>query len=353
MDPFIPTIDVGPLDTASVQIGRELAGACHEVGFCYLSGHGIPARIETDAVAATRAFFELDTQAKSRLSIANSPHFRGYTPFGAELTRGQRDWREQLDLGRDESAEPVAAGDPAWRRLRGPNQWPAELPELRRAVNTWTAQMERLSVGVLRALAVGLGQQANCFDAYMLPRGDLHLKLLRYRGESPRGDAQEANAPEASYASEQGVGWHNDSGVLTFVLQDSTGGLEVRTDSGVVAAKPRPGTYLMNIGEMLQRATAGFLRATQHRVIGPPPGRERISLAYFAHPKYESNFAAMTLPAELADRIRDNVAADPANPIHACFGDNYLKIRLRSHPDVAERFYRDTARPIRIGHTTA
>lgn len=190
--------------------------------------------------------------------------------------------------------------------------------------------MERLSVTVLRALAVGLGQPASRFDAYMLPRGDPHLKLIRYAGDD------RATGTEA-----QGVGWHNDSGVLTFVLQDGTGGLEVCADSGILAAEPRPGTYLMNIGEMLQRATDGFLRATRHRVVSPPPGRERLSLAYFPHPKYEANFEPVALPPDMAARAHGSAGGDVADPIHGCFGDNYLKIRLRSHPDVAARFYSD------------
>jgi isopenicillin N synthase-like dioxygenase len=303
------------------------------VGFCYLSGHDVAAAVEQDAVEQTRAFFALGTTVKQRLSIGNSPHFRGYTPFGAEITRGRPDWREQLDLGADEPTEADSAAGPAWKRLRGPNQWPAEQPALRVAIGAWASAMDRLALSVLRALAVGLGQPRDYFDRYMLPRGDPHLKLIRYRSARSKGD----RAADPSNA--QGVGWHHDSGVLTFVLQDDTGGLEVRADSGIVAADPRAGTYLMNVGEMLQRATAGFLRATQHRVISPPSGRERISLAYFPHPKLESVFEPMPLPAAMA--ALSGRADDPMDPIHGCFGDNYLKIRLRSHPDVASRFYSD------------
>lgn len=338
MNSVIPTIDLGALKRtgrSSDRVGVALAEACHDVGFCYLAGHGIPTAVERRAFALTREFFALEAEAKNRLAIGNSPHFRGYTPLGAELTRGRPDWREQLDLGADEPAETIAATDPAWKRLRGPNQWPAELPGLRHAIGAWTNAMEDLALRVLRALAGALGQPPSCFDPYMLPRGDPHLKLICYRN----GRADQDPAATPSHA--QGVGWHNDSGVLTLVLQDSTGGLQVDTGSGVVAADPRPGTYLMNVGEMLQRATAGFLRATRHRVVSPRPGHERVSLAYFPHPKLEAVFEPLSLPAEIALRARASADGDPADPIHGCFGDNYLKIRLRSHPDVAQRFYAD------------
>ena len=338
--PVIPSIDVSRLRTSPTDRGtaRALVAASHGIGFCYLHGHGIPATLEQRALTIAREFFALSAAAKRALAIGNSPHFRGYTPYGHEHTKGQPDWREQLDLGLDEPTERAAATDPAWRRLRGPNQWPAELPEMRAVIGAWMAAMQTFALDVLRSLAIGLGQLGSYFDDCMLPRGDPHLKVIRYRGM----DAQSVAA--------QGVGWHHDSGLLTFVLQDGAAGLEARTREGSVALEPRPGTYVMNLGEMLQRATAGYLRATEHRVVNPPPGLERISLAYFAHPKLESSFEPITLPPELAARAPGGDNADPNDPVFRCFGDNYLKIRLRSHPDVAARHYADVLPPSAVGH---
>jgi isopenicillin N synthase-like dioxygenase len=97
----------------------------------------------------------------------------------------------------------------------------------------------------------------------------------------------------------------------------------------------------MNLGEMLQAATNGYLRATKHRVQSPPSGRERLSVAYFFHPRLDAVFAPIALPAELAAQTRGSQNADPNDPIFATFGDNYLKIRLRSHRDVAMAHYAD------------
>jgi isopenicillin N synthase-like dioxygenase len=331
----IPLIDVAALAVRPDDPGtaRALVDASHEVGFCYVAGHRVPEPVERAALAQARAFFDLGLESKLRLSIDNTPHFRGYTPLGHEYTRGAPDWREQIDLGLDEDPESVGPEDPPWRRLRGPNQWPGELPELRMAISAWTAAMQVLALDCLRSLAIGLGQPLDFFDTYMLPRGDPHLKLIRYDGA----------AGMSAGAERQGVGWHHDSGLLTFILQDAAAGLEVRTPGGVAAAPPRAGTYLMNLGEMLQRATNGFLRATEHRVVSPPPGSQRLSLAYFAHPKFEARFEPIPLPPELAAAAGGGENADPDDPVFHVFGDNYLKIRLRSHPDVAARFYRDAA----------
>jgi len=98
----------------------------------------------------------------------------------------------------------------------------------------------------------------------------------------------------------------------------------------------------MNLGEMLQAATSGYLKATPHRVKSPPPGRERISIAYFFHPRLDACFAPIELPPELARQTRGGQNADPNDPVFATFGDNYLKIRLRSHPEVAAAHYADS-----------
>jgi isopenicillin N synthase-like dioxygenase len=200
---------------------------------------------------------------------------------------------------------------------------------MRPTVLEWMRAMDRVGLAILRALALGLGLGVNHFDDVVLPRGDPHLKIIRY---PPQPRAAE---------TDQGVGMHHDSGLVSFVLQDDVGGLQVATDHGLVAATPRPGSYVMNLGEMLQAATGGFLRATKHRVQSPPAGRERLSIAYFFHPRLDAVFAPIQLPPELAAAARGGQNTDPNDPIFATFGDNYLKIRLRSHRDVALAHYAD------------
>src|SRR5262249_40089517 len=131
------------------------------------------------------------------------------------------------------------------------------------------------------------------------------------------------------------------SGLVSFVLQDEVGGLQVEIDGALVDATPRPGTYVMNLGEMLQAATSGYLRATKHRVASPPSGKERISIAYFFHPRLASGVEPIALPPALASEAPGGENSDPNDPVLKCFGDNYLKIRLRSHPDVAAAHYAD------------
>jgi len=261
----LPTLDISgfsenPESSEARAFVDELRATCHNPGFCYLAGHGVPAAADCAIMSAARAFFDLPEAERRALAIVNSPHFRGYTILGDERTKGISDWRDQLDVGHDEETTSLEPGSPAWLRLRGPNQWPTSLPDMRAVVVVWMREMEAVALRVMRALALGLGQRIDHFDSAMLPRGDTHLKIMRYPSQGPINDTG------------QGVGMHHDSGLLSFILQDSVGGLEVETESGVIDVGDKPGTYVMNLGEMMQAATGGYLRATKHRVMSPPPG---------------------------------------------------------------------------------
>jgi isopenicillin N synthase-like dioxygenase len=334
MSNLLPELDLAPFMAApesaqGLELVAQLRAACHGPGFCYLIGHGVPPELDTAVMRVSREFFGLPEAERRALGIASSPHFRGYTVLGDERTKGVSDWREQLDVGAEEPAEAVTRDDPPWRRLRGPNQWPARLPAMQTTVLAWMRAMDRVGLAVLRALALGLGQPLGHFDDVVLPRGDPHLKIIRYPAQPRDADTG------------QGVGTHHDSGLVSFVLQDEVGGLQVELDGQLVEATPKPGTYVMNLGEMLQAATRGYLRATKHRVQSPPPNCERLSVAYFFHPRLDAMFAPIDLPSDLAAQARGGDNPDADDPIFATFGDNYLKIRLRSHRDVALAHYSD------------
>ena len=154
------------------------------------------------------------------------------------------------------------------------------------------------------------------------------IKVVRYPG---------TDEPEPG----QGVGAHKDSGVLTLLwVEPGKGGLQVQRGGEWVDAPPVEGAFVVNIGEMLEYATGGYLIATNHRVISPRAPGDRISVPYFFNPALDSRLPLIELPADLAAQAR-GVTQDPTNPIHALHGENALKSRLRAHPDVAERWHAD------------
>lgn len=307
---------------------EELRTAAHDVGFFYVTGHGVPRRVTADVLAAAREFFALPLEERLAIDNVGSPQFRGYTCLGNEHTRGRPDQRDQFDVGPERAALRLGPDDPPYLRLTGPNLWPTAQPGLRDAVLAWFDAATTVSIQVLRALAASLGQDEHWFDPWFDAEAHHHLKVVRYPGRTVRD-------------GDQGVGEHKDYGWLALLLQDGIGGLEVqRRDGSWVAATPLADAFVVNIGEMLEVATDGYLRATMHRVTSPDTDADRISVPFFLGPRLDAVIPRLPLPAELAADA-PGVTLDPDNPLSATYGENALKGWLRAHPRVTERWWSD------------
>lgn len=306
----------------------ELRNIAHTLGFFYLSGHGIPQERIDGVLALSRKFFALSDEDKVEIQMKNSPHFRGYNGPGLEYTRGQKDWREQVDFGASRDRLTVNAGDPPWKRLVGPNQYPSALPELKPAIEQWIADVTSVGIRVLKAYAEALGQSPDVFAPIYAGGPNQLLKIIRYPGR----DKTE---------TDQGVGAHKDSGFVTLLLQDTGAGLQVDDGhGGWIEAKPVRGTFVINTGEILEMASNGFLRANIHRVVTPKAGTDRMSVAFFLGANLSATVPVLTLPEDLQKQVR-GVTQDPLNPLFSEVGRNFLKSRLRSHPDVAQAHHAD------------
>ena len=323
----LPVVDLR--DEPAV-VRERLRSVAHDVGFFHLTGHGVPGQLTDRVLAAARRLFALPQAAKDAVAMVNSPHFRGYTRLGGELTGGAVDWREQIDVGPERTPVP----DPLepHLRLQGPNQWPAGLPDLPVVLGEWDRALADVGRKVLRHFAFSLGSPEDVFDEAFAETPATLIKIVRYPGQAT--------------GSTQGVGAHRDAGVLTLLLAEpGSRGLEVRGVNGGASdatgneggewidVDPLPGAFIVNIGEMLEIASGGYLRATEHRVA--LSSHERISVPYFFNPRLDATFPVLKLPDDLAAGAR-GVSADPSNErIFGVYGRNAWKSRLRAHPDVA------------------
>ena len=293
--------------------------AAHDVGFFYLIGHGVPEALTRSVLAVARRLFALPQPDKDAVAMVRSPHFRGYTRLGGELTGGHVDWREQIDIGPERS--PVGGpGNPDYLWLQGPNQWPSRLPELPGIIAEWDAALAAVARSLLRHWAASLGSPSDTFDAAFAVAPATLIKIVHYPATASRS---------------QGVGAHRDSGVLTLLLAEpGSEGLQVRAarDGGWIDVAVRDGAFIVNIGELLELATGGYLRATEHRV-NLCQAKDRVSVPYFFNPRLDAHIPILSLPEELA--LRASPRADPADPIFSVYGRNAWKSRLRAHPDVA------------------
>ena len=315
----LPVVD---LSADSGPLREGLREAAHRVGFFYLTGHGVPESLTARVLDAARRLFALTRADKDAIAMVRSPHFRGYTRLGGELTRGEVDWREQLDIG-PERPSIGGPGRPDHLWLQGPNQWPAALPDLPGIIAEWDAALAEVSRTLLQHWAASLGSAPEVFDAAFAESPATLIKIVRY---------------PAGAASPQGVGPHKDSGVLTLLLAEpGSRGLQVRGPQRQewVDAPALDGAFVVNIGELLEVATGGYLRATEHRVNLDGATAERISIPYFFNPRLDAQLPVLTLPDDLVAEMGQPSLPDPSDPIHAVYGRNAWKSRLRAHPDVA------------------
>nr|RBQ88955.1 hypothetical protein FVER53263_09817 [Fusarium verticillioides] len=236
----IPIIDIS---SPTPQTLSHLRTALTQIGFLYISNHSVPTSTITALINILPDLFALSPQTKQEIALENSPHFLGYSAAGTETTAGKADLREQVELATELERAPLDA--PLYDGLRGPNQWPSALPELRGVVTRYIEEMTLLGERFLRLVAKALDLPDDIFFSYL---SDQHrLKLVHY---------------PASTTSSQGVGPHKDSsGWWTFLLQASpqVNGLQVLNKSGSWIDVPAiPDTFVVNIGQAFEVVTNGF-----------------------------------------------------------------------------------------------
>lgn len=342
----IPILDYSLAASSSTrpQLISELRNAAINVGFLYLSKTNVDPILVKELVSYLPQLFALPQEAKEKIRMRNSPHFLGYSQFGAEYTKGNVDMREQFDIATPHECQ-WKPGDPDYKRLWGPSQWPDEdlIPGFRATLEKYLEQVQELADNFVKILAEALGLGPDGLSRfYDAP------ELMQHRSKMVQYPVVNERSP-----SNQGVGPHYDAGFLTILLQASDHpGLQVQNLAGEwIDASPVPGTFVVNFGRALEFATQGIARATSHRVLSPPLGSTspRYSIPFFHNigldvkvtdPAYLLNFSEEIL--KLRDARGKLPATDSVNfPEFSTQTSGHVNLvgRVKSHPDVGERHY--------------
>jgi isopenicillin N synthase-like dioxygenase len=283
----IPLVDISGLysdDPAKkAAVAREMEKAASEVGFLYVTGHGIPPELIERMKTRAAEFFALPEDVKKKYYIGNSRAHRGYVPTGEENFYSNDvpsvDKKEAFDLSID-----LAEDDPdhiRGYRLLGPNQWPAEVEDFRKDVYTYYEAATALGRTLFRGFALALGLEENYFEQY-LKKPPSQLRLVHY----PEGKATFDSAAIGGSDSNFGISAHTDYECFT-ILHVTAPGLEVvNTEGQWVDAPPVPGAFVINIGDMLEAMTNGYFIATAHRVRRVT--QERYSFPLFCAVDYDT-----------------------------------------------------------------
>ncbi|MEM9330740.1 MAG: 2-oxoglutarate and iron-dependent oxygenase domain-containing protein [Pseudomonadota bacterium] len=275
-EPFkeIPQINIDALygedADAKDQVAEDIRKACLEVGFFYILGHRVPPNIQAAAFDASKRFFALPEAEKRKVSLKNSPLLRGYGGLLEENTDPDNDGdlHEHFDLALDLGPEDPDTAAKVYGC--GPNQWP-DLQNFRTPVMAYHAEMVKLAEILFGGFALSLGLPQAHFEPH-ITKPIAELRLAHYPPQTPKHDFDKV----------QGIGAHSDYDVFTIVASDDVPALELQNAADEwIPAPPIPGTFVVNVGDLLQRWTNDLYRSTFHRVVNRT-GRERFSLPFFA-----------------------------------------------------------------------
>lgn len=282
----LPLIDMAGVrqgdEAAIARAGDAIRKACCETGFFYIINHGVPQSVIDNAMAAAKTFFAYPTETKRGVAV-NKRH-RGWHALGGALMyeATKPDFKEFFSMGLElpEDDPCVLAGE----ALRGPNQWPEFMPELRLALDAYYEEIGLAGADLLKAVAVGLGIEPDFFA----PKYGKRLQRTQMVYYPPH--------PPMAEADQFGVAPHTDYGCITLLYQDNSGGLQVRElgSNSWIDATPIEGSLVVNVGDLLARWSNDRFRSTLHRVINKS-GHERYSIATF----YDPTYSAVVDPCDL------------------------------------------------------
>jgi isopenicillin N synthase-like dioxygenase len=281
----IPAVEVDDLSSPiRFAAGAEMAErGLRDIGFVFVHAPAVARQLP----AAYRGFAEVLSRPEEELARYRRPeihHLRGYTPVGAETAaacRGsgptggpQPDHRSCWLIG------PEVVGDSTLRsrfpEFYAENVWPDDAPAFRERSIALHAELDAIGRTVLRALEPGLGYEDGFFDE-VTRDGSTALRPLRY--------------PPVAREQLDEVVWgcrHTDGNLVSVLPPSTSAGLKVKVRGGdwIDAIAP-PDHCIVQVGDMLQYMTGGYLRSAVHRIDAPsqPTVESRYSAPLFIYPR--------------------------------------------------------------------
>ena len=325
----LPIIDIGPLmdssghDEAGARTAAEIGLACERWGFFVVVGHGIDTRSRARLTSCARAFFALSDSEKAEISmVRGGAAWRGWFPVGDELTSGLPDGKEGVYFGTD-----LAPDDPRARAgvpLQGPNLYPRRPVQMREVVDTWMRDVVEVARVVLSGIARHLGLEPDWFDRWC---GDptVLFRMFHYPGTSGDGGAA-TTGPAAG--NRWGVAEHTDYGLLTLLAiagDDDPTGLQVLVDDEWFDVPSVADSFVCNLGDMLELATAGRFVSTAHRV--QTPTTSRYSFPLFLDPGWDAEIHAIPGAASGVRPRRDRWDHAELTEVSGTYGE-YLSAKV-------------------------
>ena len=293
-DASFPVFDLARFEAGSPgekrALGAEVDAICRTTGFLAVAGHGVPDATVEAAWTKAEAFFALPPERKQSAKAPYPGYPYGYLGPETELLARSRGVAAPPDIKESFNGGPARApGGP--RRSRG-----ARLllrPDHLARRSGW---LPRGLAGVL----CGDGRSRGADHARFRGRARTARGFLCPFLSAPVSALRALNYPALAAPPKPGqirAGAHTDYGSLTILLpQAGSRGLEILGPDGAwIEVPPRPGAFVVNIGDLMARWTNDRWTSTLHRVVIPDDGgaERRQSFAFFHQPNWDAEIVAL------------------------------------------------------------
>ncbi len=289
----VPVIDLSPYREGTKEgratVAAQVEQACRDIGFLVVSGHGVPEDLIQKTYDVSKRFFALSHGEKVAVDRPAPDQVRGYSAVGGEGLSFSLDEPTPPDIKESLSIGPtdVPERDPYFTCAEaGPhfakNVWPTEPAELQETWTHYFAAVDALARDLMRIFALALKLDEHYFDG-TIDKNISMMRVLRYPAQTT-----------APLPGQLRAGAHSDYGSMTILRKElSDTSLQVKNKAGEWVGVPViEGTFIVNIGDLMQQWTNDTWSSTVHRVVNPdigsPENVDRLSIVFFHQPNYDA-----------------------------------------------------------------
>uniref|UniRef100_A0A7S0LEK9 Fe2OG dioxygenase domain-containing protein n=1 Tax=Coccolithus braarudii TaxID=221442 RepID=A0A7S0LEK9_9EUKA len=272
---------------APISEQRDAWKAAARLGAARLTGHRLDIAA---ALNASRVLFSLPHEVKAAaVSSGGAAGFqRGYIPLGGESgLKSNLELKEGFCYGHEWThALPQANG------LTGHNVWPDCMGTACELCRASLIRVYSDAVRVIGHAASALVQSLQLhIDSTALLSGGETISIMRLFHYFSELEHPQVAPGTPRTGSSPHTDWH----VLTLIVQDTTGGLQVLDPHGRWLDVPADGAeVVLLLGDYLHLLSQGTLHSPIHRVLLPTAGSHRYSLTFFQYPNFDA-----TVPSEI------------------------------------------------------
>ncbi|GMI83761.1 Germination Insensitive to ABA Mutant 2, Gain-of-function in ABA-modulated Seed germination 2 [Hibiscus trionum] len=238
----IPTVDFSLLtsgnpDERSKAI-QQLGKACQDWGFFMVTNHGVPESLMKAIIEACRGFFDLTEEEKREFQGKHVlDPIRYGTSFNAAVDKILC-WRDYLKIFQHP-------------QFHSPNKPPA----FREIAAEYSKRVRQVAKEILRGVSESLGLEDNYIGKTLNLEHGLQVMAANFYPPCPQ--------PELA----MGLPAHSDHGLLTLLIQNQIGGLQVQHNGKWVNIDPIPNSFLANVGDHVEILSNGKYKSVLHRAV--------------------------------------------------------------------------------------